>query len=172
MTHAALLIVDVQHGFINDATAHIPARVQTLQAAYPLVIVTRFLNLPGSNYRRLIHWHRFGPDSDDIALAFEPRADAVRLDKPRYTCVDDDFLALLDAHRIDTIHVCGINTDICVTKCAVDLFEAGRTPVVLADHCASHAGRDFHDGALRILARFIGRDQIRFGDAGHTGAGA
>ena len=160
--HTALLIVDVQHGFINPATAHIPPRVQALQHDYPLVIVTRFVNLPDSNYRRLIHWHRFAPGSSDIALSFVPRPDSVILDKPRYTCVDETFLAILDTHAIEEVHVCGINTDICVTKCAVDLFEAGRTPVVLAGYCASHAGSDFHEAALRILARFIGHDQIRW----------
>lgn len=163
MTRAALLIVDVQRGFINDATVHIPARVEALQANYPLVIATRFINLPESNYRRLIHWERFGPGSTDTEFAFLPRADALILDKPRYTCVDAEFLDMLDAHAIDEIHVCGINTDICVTKCAVDLFEVDRTPVVLGDYCASHAGTEFHAAALRILARFIGRDQIRSG---------
>ncbi|MFN3984584.1 MAG: isochorismatase family cysteine hydrolase [Rhodocyclaceae bacterium] len=160
-SNAALLIVDVQRGFINHATAHIPERVEALQTDYPLVVVTRFVNPPDSNYRRLIHWTRFTPGSDDTLLAFGPRGDAVIVDKPRYTCVTPDFLALLARHGIAEVHVCGINTDICVTKCAVDLFEAGLRPVVLANACASHAGNDYHEAALRILTRFIGREQIR-----------
>lgn len=161
MKNAALLIVDVQHGFINDATAHIPARVEALQSQYATVVATRFVNLPDSNYRRLIHWERFSPGSQDIALAFAPAAHATILDKPRYTCVDEAFLALLERSGCDTVHLCGINTDLCVMKCAIDLFEAGRIPVVLAACCASRAGAEVHAVALDILARAIGRDQIR-----------
>ena len=42
-----LLIVDVQKGFINDATRHIPARVADLAWRYDQVLVTRFINLEG-----------------------------------------------------------------------------------------------------------------------------
>ena len=45
-------------------------------------------------------------------------------------------------------------------KSAVDLFEAGIEPVVLADHCASHGGRDCHEAGLKLLKRFIGEGQV------------
>ena len=43
---------------------------------------------------------------------------------------------------------------------AVDLFQNGFRPVVLADACASHAGPDYHEAGLRLLERLIGRRQI------------
>ena len=156
-----LLIIDVQKGFINDATRHIPARVTDLARNYDQIIVTRFINREGSAHRRLIHWDRFAPGSDDMALAFEPPAGAAIMDKSVYSCVDAGFLAHLKLIAAEEVHICGIATDNCVLKCAVDLFESGFRPVVLADCCASHAGEDYHLWGLKILKRMIGAEQVR-----------
>lgn len=155
-----LLIVDVQKGFINEATRHIPAIAERLAADYEAVIATRFVNPGGSAYRRLIHWRRFAPGSADTELAFRPPAGAEVIEKRRYTCVDAAFLGRLRDLGAEEVHLCGIATDNCVLKCAVDLFEAGLRPVVLASACASHAGPEYHEWGLRILARLIGTDQI------------
>lgn len=156
----ALLIVDVQKGFINDKTLHIPALVEELQYQYDFVIATRFINLPDSQFRRLIKWDRLSPDSEDIELAFNLKEGAIVVDKYIYTCIDDEFVTMLKEHGVTAVDVCGIDTDICVTKCAVDLFERDITPFVLKDYCATHAGLDLQEAALEILARYIGRLQI------------
>ena len=160
MTKTALLVVDVQKGFINEHTAHIPALIQELLPSYQTIFATRFYNPEGSNYRRLMNWHRFSRESPDMELAFTPTENVRIIDKPLYTCVTDTFLATLDELAITEIHIVGIDTDICVTKCAVDLFENERTPLVLAKYCASYAGPDLHNAALKIIPRYIGENQI------------
>ena len=141
-------------------TAHIPAAVEALQAGYDHVVVTRFRNPPDSPYRKLIGWQRFAPDSDDTELVFAPRADAVVIDKSTYTCIDAAFLARLQAWRAEAVDICGIATDNCVLKCAVDLFEAGIRPRVLSQYCASHGGPDCHEAGIKLLKRFIGEMQV------------
>ncbi len=159
-SHKALLIVDVQVGFINDATRHILPKVEALQKQYRHVYATRFVNIEGSPYRKLLDWHRFGERSADVALAFQPFDGVVIIDKNIYTCVNADFLEDLRGKGIDEVAICGIDTDACVSACAVDLFENGIKPVLLSDACASHAGAEFHEAALRILGRLIGKRQI------------
>ena len=156
----ALLIVDVQNGFVNDKTKHIPPLVEKLQYNYDLVIATRFINLPDSPYRRLIKWNHLSPDTDEIELAFKPKDGVVIIDKYIYSCIDDAFMTLLKDNEIEAVDICGIDTDICVTKCAVDLFERDITPYVLKDYCATHAEADVQESALIILARYIGSSQI------------
>lgn len=156
----ALLIVDVQNGFVNEKTKHIPALVEKLQYNYDLVIATRFINLPDSPFRRLIKWDHLSPDTDEIELAFKPKEDTVIIDKYIYSCIDEQFLRLLKDNGIEAVDICGIDTDICVTKCAVDLFERNITPYVLKDYCATHADADVQESALIILARYIGKTQI------------
>ena len=157
----ALVIVDVQNGFLNEHTDHIPRRVVELQEGYGLVVATRYYNPHGSNHRRLMGWERFSPGSSEIDLAFDPVEGATVLDKSTYTSVCPRLLELLDLADVEEVHICGVDTDICVSATAVGLFDIGRTPVVLKDFCASHAGEEFHEWGLRILARYIGEKQIR-----------
>ena len=155
-----LLIVDVQNGFMNEHTKHIPVMVEKIQADYDVVFATRFYNASPSFYRKLIGWHRLDRDSDEFMLAFKLRDSGRIIDKPIYTCVDKLFVSELKGDEIEAVDVCGVDTDICVTKCAVDLFEYGIEPRVLANYCASHAGASAHENALRTLERFIGKGQV------------
>jgi len=155
-----LIIIDVQKGFINPWTTHIPARVEALQGDFRRIRVTRFFNPPGSLHRRLIGWKRFAPDSADVELAFTPRDDAQVVDKSTYTCLDHALLEDFGRAGIGRVYLCGIATDNCVLKTAVDLFEAGIEPVVLADACASHGGPECHEAGLMLLRRFIGEGQV------------
>ena len=157
---SALLIVDVQVGFVNDATRHILPKVEALQKQYAHVYATRFINAEGSPYRRLLDWHRFYESSDDVPLAFEPADGVVVIDKQVYTCVTPSFLEDLHSKGIEEVAICGIDTDACVSACAVDLFENGFRPVLLSEACASHAGAEYHEAAIRILTRLIGKNQI------------
>ena len=63
-------------------------------------------------------------------------------------------------NRVERVHLCGIATDNCVLKSAVDLFEAGLEPLVLAADCASHGGPECHAAGLLLLARFIGAERV------------
>ncbi|NIY75862.1 cysteine hydrolase [Thalassospira sp. HF15] len=162
MSNPALLVVDVQNGFVNDDTKHIVPDVQDLIGQYDNLYATRFINAgEESPYVRFMGWTRFLPGSDDIQLAVKVPENCVVIDKYVYTCVDESFLRSLKERGIDEVHICGIDTDICVTKCAVDLFEHGIRPVVLSRYCASHGGQELHDAALKILKRYIGKDQIK-----------
>uniref|UniRef100_UPI003340C66F isochorismatase family cysteine hydrolase n=1 Tax=Castellaniella defragrans TaxID=75697 RepID=UPI003340C66F len=154
------MIVDVQNGFISRSTEHIPALVESAQKDYDVVYATRFYNPTGSFFRTLIKWNRLGRDSSEFALAFRLEVGGTIIDKPIYTCVDKLFVAGLRGQNISVVDVCGIDTDICVTKCAVDLFESGIEPRVLARLCASNAGQEAHEHALRTLERYIGKGQV------------
>ncbi len=155
-----MLIVDVQVGFVNDATRHILPQVEALQKQYAHVYATRFINAEGSPYRRLLDWHRFYEASDDVPLAFRPVDGTIVIDKQVYTCVTSAFLEDLRSKGIEEVAICGIDTDACVATCAVDLFENGFRPILISKACASHAGAEYHEAALRILTRLIGKNQI------------
>jgi nicotinamidase-related amidase len=165
MAPSCLIVVDVQKGFVNAATAAIPATVEALQRRFDLVAVTRFVNPPGSAFRRLLDWPRFAPGSTETELAFQARADALVLDKAAYSALDERLKAWLGAEGVETVHLAGIATDNCVLKTAVDLFDGGWRPVVLEDCCASHGGPDCHEAGLLLLRRFIGARQLAPGAA-------
>lgn len=157
-----LLIVDVQVGFINEFTVHIPKLVEKLQNNYKYVYITKFFNKKNSFYRKLIKWERFDIESEDFQLAFNPVKHAIILNKSIYSCVNEDFIQDLNNKNITEIDICGIDTDICVTKCAVDLFEQNIIPFVLADYCGNNAGIEANMTAFNTLNRFIGKSQVVF----------
>ena len=49
----------------------------------------------------------------------------------------------------------GMNTDSCVLKIAVDLFENGIIPIVLSNYCASNNGKESHEADLKCLSKFV-----------------
>ena len=164
MAKDALLVVDVQHGFINSHTKHIPKKIEKLLPKYSHVFCTKFYNPQDSFYRTLIHWNEMSKSCDDFKLAYRPTANAIVLEKVLYTCVDEKFINILNDQNIKEVHICGIDTDNCVLKCAVDLIENGFIPKVLVSYCGSSAGEKFHNFSIKILERFIGKEQIVSGD--------
>lgn len=160
-----LLVVDVQQGFVNDYTHHIPQRVATLIARgqHRPVLFTRFVNTPDSTYRRLLDWHDCASD-DETALAAEvaPSARGAQVfRKEGIAGLPSDLKQHLREAGYRQVAVCGIDTDMCVLKSALDLFDMGIEPVVWIDCCASTAGIQAHLAGLAILGRNVGPRQLR-----------
>lgn len=160
MTASQLLIIDVQAGFINEWTSHVPSRVASLQDGFDNILVTRFYNPQKSLYRKLIGWSGFSLGAVDTQLAFTPDPGATIVDKSTYSCVNEALVGNLRRDGIPRVHLCGIGTDGSVLMSAVELFEAGIEPVVLAHACGSAAGHADHQAGLQILRRLIGDRQV------------
>jgi nicotinamidase-related amidase len=163
-----LLVVDVQVGFVNDFTRHVPPRIRQLvdSGAYGPILFTRFINAPESPYQRLLKWHAMS-DAPEIDLAPElaPLGSPTTIfDKHGLTGIPEPLADYLREHRFNTCHVVGIDTDMCVLKVAMDIFDLGIEPIVLVDCCASTAGLQAHLAGLAILSRNIGPHQLRLTD--------
>ncbi len=164
----ALLVVDVQIGFVNPFTAHVPGRIRRLieRGGHDPVLFTRFVNVADGPYRRFLDWHACAePPETDLAPEVAPLAAPDRVfTKPGFTGIPDELGARLRDLAPESVTVVGIDTDMCVLKVAMDVFDLGLKPVVLVDCCASTAGLQAHLAGLAVLARNIGADQLQ--DAG------
>lgn len=164
----ALLVVDVQNGFLNPFTRHIPERIARLigRGEYDPVLFTRFINAPDSPYGRFLNWRALC-DPEDTAIApalahlVEPQ---LAFAKPGFAGMPEDLAAYLRERRFEEVTLAGIDTDMCVLKIAMDVFDLGIRPIILVDCCASTAGLQSHLAGLAVLARNIGAHQLR--DAG------
>jgi nicotinamidase-related amidase len=159
-----LLVVDMQNGFLGRRSQHVLPTVielvsQFKQRGLP-VVFTRFHNEPDSPYERLIGWTRLrtAPETD-LDEGLVPYATNV-VDKSIYTAFTPSFISMVEAHRWHTIVICGVATDGCVLKTAVDAFERDLVPLVVSDACGSHAGDEVHNAGLMLIGRFIGKQQI------------
>lgn len=164
-----LVVVDVQNGFISQGSKHVvPGVADTVRAWQErggTTIFTRFINPIGSPFERLIHWTRLR-ETPEIELADEIKALSEKgasyvIDKPSYSLFTAaEAEDVLQQHGWTDLLICGIATESCVCKTAVDSFERGLIPWVLTDVSASHAGQVAHDAGLLVTGRFIGRGQL------------
>ena len=162
----ALMIIDVQKGFINSKTRHIPFKIKKIFDSYSIkhVIATRFINRQDSPFITLIKWNKLMKD-EEIELNEIISLDRIKVfDKYFYSAFTEEVTGYLEKNKIDTLIIVGIDTDICIIKTAADAFERGYTPYVLVDYCMSSAGQENHDAALKILPRLIGDAQVVYGD--------
>ncbi len=168
---SALLVVDVQNGFINDYTRHIPERVVALieSGDYDPILYTRFINLPDGPYPRFVGWDACmgPPETDLVETVARHAAREATFDKHGYAGMPEALERYLIDHRIERTTIVGIDTDMCVLKVAMDAFDLNIEPTILIDCCASTAGLQSHLAGLAVLARNIGARHLR--DAGLGG---
>lgn len=161
---SCLIVVDLQHQFVNDHTRHILPGIQALLPRFDWVFASRLLPLPGGPMHR---WKGFlPPSSDDPGSAL-----AIDLDvrNPAHTrVIEKTGFGALNASARDELgrlgireaHVCGVDTDLCVLRTVGDLMELAIRPVVLTDLVASTAGEPLHRHGLLFLKRLAGKAQL------------
>ena len=160
-----VLVVDVQRGFLNEFTHHVPQRLRRLleRGDHDPVLFTRFVNAEGGPYATFLEWSDMqAPPETDLAPELEPFAGRGRVFDKRGLCgLPEELDDYLRAERIERVYVAGIDTDMCVLKIAMDLFDRSIEPVVLTDCCASTAGLQAHLAGLAVLSRNIGARRLR-----------
>ncbi|CUU57846.1 Nicotinamidase-related amidase [Parafrankia irregularis] len=162
-----LVVIDAQNGFLTEHSRPVVPTivdlVQRWQAAGGATIFTRYLNFPGSQYERIMGWTKLqeSPETDlvDELSPYHEKATAV-VDKTIYTLFNEAGSAVVAEHEWTDLYICGIDTNSCVLKTAVDAFERDLTPWIVVDACASHSGPEAHDAGLLVARKFIGESQL------------
>ena len=160
-----LLIVDVQKGFTRtDKTKETAKRIVDLSnsGSFDFIIASRFVNKDDSPYVKYLNWNRLmtSPETDLVDnLKYD-----IHFDKETYTCWSsklENILRSCNKGILPTeIYLCGIDTDCCVLNTAVDLFENNIKPLILIDYCFSNGGQEYHDSAIKVLERNVGKQSI------------
>jgi nicotinamidase-related amidase len=159
-----LLVIDVQNGFINDFTKHVVERIRSLidSGDYGPVIFTRFINEPGSPFHKFVDWHdcETEPETSIVDDLQRYAREDLTFSKPGFAGISLELRAYLKEHGFERVFLVGVDTDMCVLKIALDVFDLGIEPIVLTDCCASTAGLQSHLAGLAVLARNIGATQL------------
>ncbi len=157
-----LLVVDVQNDFINMHTKDTLIKIKELVNSnkYDLTAFTRFINNENSIwYKKLNYKGCMTKDGQSIAIDIK---DNNVFDKKiyTYTAVNDELKDYIRENDISQIYLCGFDTDACIQKTAIDLFEQNYDVYVLKDYCMSHAGKEIHNLYIQNLSRLIGKNKI------------
>jgi len=155
-----LLIIDLQSDFINDNTNYIPQKINNLlnENTFDKVVFTRFINSYDSIWYKKLNYS--GCLTDDSKNILINTRDNVVIDKKVFSALGKELKQYIEDNDISKIYLCGIDTECCILKTALDLFENNYEVYVLKDYCGCMEGLKRHNNALEILKRNIGIDKI------------
>ncbi|MEV0604534.1 isochorismatase family cysteine hydrolase [Streptomyces sp. NPDC050315] len=163
----ALLVIDVQQGFVNrHSRGVLPAVVRLVEgwrAAGAPVVMTRFHNEPGSPYEKITGWTKLRtPEEQALVPALTPYLDdaAGVIDKAQASAFTTEGERLIREAGWSDLVLCGIDTDACVYDSAMAAYQKGYRPWIVTDACASTGGPEYHDAALLLAARNLGTNQL------------
>lgn len=155
-----LLIIDVQNNFINKYTYPYVKKINDLinSQSYDYIVFTKFINTINSPFYQILHYQGC-METKDTDLCIK-KADAKIIEKSAYTALTPELLSFTKEQNIKTIYLCGFDTNACILKTALDLFEINYKFKVLIDYCYSHSGRRYHKYGLKILTKLVGNENI------------
>lgn len=135
-----MLVIHTREGHRADMSDAPPAKVQRGTPS------TR-IGASGPMGRILIR----GEFGHDIISELMPLNGEPIVDKPgKGSFYATDLQLILQNHRIDTLIVCGVTTEVCVHTTVREANDRGFRCVVPGDACASYFS-EFHDVALRMI---------------------
>ena len=143
----ALIIVDLQEGFVTQNNRRVVHNVNQMQAEFHHVYASKFMMDDDSQNER------FGRNN----LAFEPCPNLHVFEKTTYNAATPEIIQDLQRKGVLRVHICGLETNVCVLATAIALFDAGFRVIVRAEACASASEkydwdpRRFHDAAMMIM---------------------
>ena len=139
------MIVDVQAAF--DPPPAFLEKLRRYAKRFPCRIFTRYLNPPGSMFRKILKQKCCAPGSPDTFLLLTPEPEDLIIDKTGYGLLPRD-IARLKRRQIKQVTVCGLDTDACVLGVMFSLFDAGLICHLKENMCWSSTG--LHRPALKI----------------------
>ncbi len=155
-----LLIIDLQKNFINEETKYCLKKIKKLLDCkkYDYIAFTKFINDEDSNFYKILNW-RGCITEEDRQIMIDTKNYKV-FEKRTYTALNDELKNYIKDNNITNIYLCGIDTDACVLKTALDLFDNNYNVKVIEDCCASHTGYKMHESAIDILKKNIGSNNV------------
>lgn len=155
-----LVVIDVEKDFINEYTKDIVSKIDNLvkENKYEYVIFTKFVNSYDSPFYKVIGYK--GCMCEDGCEIVVDTTSFLVFEKRGYTAYTKEIKDFIIDNGINEVYLCGIDTDQCVLKTAVDMFEDNINVKVLSDYSMSHSGNDYHEYAIKMLKKFIGKDNV------------
>ncbi len=155
-----LLVIDLQKSFINVNTSLIPLKVEGLirNNNFDYVAFTKFVNFDTCNFNTMLNYR--GCMSEEERNIVIDTGDNKIFCKSIYSALNDELVNYINDNNIDIIYLCGIDTDACVLKTAIDLFENNYNFRVIENCSMSHSGKEFHEFAVKMLKKLVGEQNI------------
>lgn len=162
----ALLVVDMQNGFISENTEMLPLKIREFikSHTFDFILFFKFLNKENSNWVKLLNWRgMFSLDETEIVKELKEFSNTDNTFEKEATFSvfsSKEFLYFLGQNKIEKLFICGLDTHACVLMSVMEAFEKGFNVKVIEDLCIASHGGEYHDMAIKILKSNLGKDAI------------
>lgn len=158
-----LVIIDMQKGFINKHTKHLPEKILKYIKSndFDYVVGTRYINNENTACYKFENWDKCmrGTEEADIVDILIPKINRT-FDKSKYSCWNEEFKNFIDTEDIDELYFVGVNTACCVLASAFDAYNDLINCYVVHDLCASTSGTYSHHCGIHVLKECITSQRI------------
>lgn len=161
----ALFVIDVQSYFINEHTKQIPLKIADFIDTHKFdwLAFFQYFNHPNSSFAKFHQWYKmYGSPETDLVPELQKYITPDNLYKKfSFTIFKaEGFEKQLKTHQIAEMYLCGMDTDACVLTSEMEAFERGYDSKVIEDLCVSHSGIDYHNKAVDIMKKNLGKRVI------------
>jgi len=157
-----LVIIDMQNGFMNEYTRHLPEKIRQFANAnhFDCILATRYCNTPETPCYR-DGWTDCMSHTIDAQLVPEVAGIAGKVfDKHIYSTWTPEFAEFLHHQQFEKLYFCGVNTDCCVLVSVLNCYDRNQECFVIGDLCASTLGDKIHENALEIIRGNITPERV------------
>ena len=156
-----LLIIDMQEGFRHTESEIILPNLLKLKRSFDgKIVFSKFVNNKNSLFEKQLNWIEFQNDEDKKLFPELQTSDNIKLEHSTYTVLNKELKEFISKNKITKVYLCGIYTDVCIIKTAMDLFDNDLETFVIKDACSSLHGKKNHNSAIDSLKHIIGKKQI------------
>lgn len=156
-----ILIIDMQEGFRSKESEMILPKIKILLKSFQgKIIFSKFINNKNSSFEKLLNWKKFQKKNEQELLKELRSKNNKEIRHSTYTVLTNELKKIIKKNKIKKVFVCGVYTDVCIIKTAMDLFDNNIETLVIKDACCSLHGIKNHKTALDSLNHIIGKDHI------------
>lgn len=156
-----LLIVDMQEGFRYRGNVKLTPKINRLIEKFRGdKAFCCFADKKGSKFERDLKWSKFQKASSQKLLKEVNRSGLRTFRHSGYSILTKELLSFISRSKPSGIYLCGIYSNVSISKAALDLFDRGIDVKVVADATASDNGKAGHTHALTTLVHALGRKNV------------
>ena len=159
----ALVIIDMQNGFINEHTRGLVADIKKYAETnnFDEIVATTYVNNENTACYKFENWKDCMEGTVDAEVVPELAQLANRIfKKSKYSCWNQEFIDWIAEKQIDILYFVGVNTGCCVLHSAFDAYNDLYEIRVVHDLCGSSNGADSHTAALQVLRECITKQRV------------
>jgi nicotinamidase-related amidase len=124
------------------------------------IALVKFINSPKSWFATRLDWTDFQDTADQRILKELEVAKGFVVYHDTYTVLNQDLQEYISKKEITEVFLCGVFTDVCITKTAMDLFDLQILCKAVEDACNSLHGKKHHRQTVDSLKHILGRKKV------------